>query len=79
MFAQFASGIVEENEFFIRKAIGWVLREVAKKPPELRYTFLDEHIDRVSGLTLREGAKYLSATQQAALKERYRARPRQRQ
>ena len=65
--------MVEEKEFFIRKAIGWVLREVAKQRPELTYAFLAEHIERVSGLTLREGAKYLPAAQQAALRERYRA------
>ena len=74
LFARFASGMVEEEEFFIRKAIGWVLREVAKKRPELTYAFLAEHLDRVSGLTLREGAKYLPAEQQAELKKRYQAR-----
>lgn len=73
LFARLAAGMVEEKEFFIRKAIGWVLREVAKQRPELTYAFLSEHIERVSGLTLREGAKYLPAAQQAALRERYRA------
>ncbi len=73
LFARLAAGMVEEKEFFIRKAIGWVLREVAKQRPDLTYAFLAEHIERVSGLTLREGAKYLPAAQQAALRERYRA------
>ncbi len=72
LFARLAAGMVAEKEFFIRKAIGWVLREVAKQRPELTYAFLSEHIERVSGLTLREGAKYLSAVQQEALRERYR-------
>jgi 3-methyladenine DNA glycosylase AlkD len=34
LFAQFAATMMTEKEFFIRKAIGWVLREVSKKRPE---------------------------------------------
>ncbi len=67
LFAQFASQMVEEKEFFIRKAIGWVLREVSKKQPEWTYEFLVGHIDRVSGLTLREGARYLPTEQRESL------------
>jgi 3-methyladenine DNA glycosylase AlkD len=74
LFARFASSMIDEKEFFIRKAIGWVLREVAKKRPELTYGFLSEHIDRVSGLTLREGAKYLPEEQRDDLTRRYRER-----
>ena len=74
LFARFASSMTDEKEFFIRKAIGWVLREVAKKRPELTYGFLTEHIDRVSGLTLREGAKYLPDEQREELMKAYRER-----
>jgi 3-methyladenine DNA glycosylase AlkD len=74
LFASFASAMIDETEFFIRKAIGWVLREVAKKRPELSYRFLSEHIDRVAGLTLREGAKYLPEEQRDELLKRYSAR-----
>jgi 3-methyladenine DNA glycosylase AlkD len=59
LFASFASTMVGEKEFFIRKAIGWVLRDVSKKRPELAFEFLARHLDDVSGLTLREGSKYL--------------------
>ncbi|MCP4675055.1 MAG: DNA alkylation repair protein [Deltaproteobacteria bacterium] len=69
LFAKFASSMIEEKEFFIRKAIGWVLREVSKKRPELSYNFLLEHIDRVSGLTLREGSRKLPEKQQTTLKK----------
>ncbi|MGQ0569406.1 MAG: DNA alkylation repair protein, partial [Armatimonadota bacterium] len=54
-------------EFFIRKATGWVLREVSKKRPALVYEFLRRHQDRVSGLTLREGSKYLPDAKRRAL------------
>lgn len=73
LFARFASGMIEEKEFFIRKAIGWVLREVSKKRPEPVYRFLSKQIGRVSGLTLREGSKYLPKAQKAELLRRYRA------
>jgi len=59
--------MLEEREFFIRKAIGWVLREVSKKRPALSFGFLREHRDRVSRLTLQEGAKYLSPARRRAL------------
>jgi len=67
LFAHIASGMIEEREFFIRKAIGWVLREVSKKRPALVYEFLRGHQDRVSGLTLREGSKYLPDAKRRAL------------
>jgi 3-methyladenine DNA glycosylase AlkD len=44
--------MLDEREFFIRKAIGWVLREVSKKRPALTYDFLLKHRDRVSRLSL---------------------------
>lgn len=74
LFASFATRMVEEKEFFIRKAIGWVLRDVSKKRPQLSYGFLAQHIDAVSGLTLREGSKYLPSEDQEALRELHRAR-----
>ena len=48
-----------EKEFFIRKAIGWALREYARTEPEEVRAFLAEHRDRFSGLSLREAAKHL--------------------
>ena len=44
-----------------------MLRETGKKRPELSHRFLAKHLDRVSGLTLREGAKYLPAELRASL------------
>ncbi len=67
LFASFAAGMVKEKEFFIRKAIGWVLRDVSRKRPELAFGFLSEHVHEVSGLTLREGSKYLPKKQREAL------------
>jgi 3-methyladenine DNA glycosylase AlkD len=68
LFTRLAAGMLDEKEFFIRKAIGWVLREVSKKRPKLVYGFIRAHRDEMSGLTLREGAKYLSDAQRKALR-----------
>ena len=67
LFTRLAAGMLHEKEFFIRKSIGWVLREVSKKHPKSVYDFIRAHRDEMSGLTLREGAKYLSDAQRKAL------------
>ncbi len=59
LFFRFAESMIEEKEFFIRKAIGWTLREMSKADPEAVYGFLMQVKGRASGLTLREGAKRL--------------------
>lgn len=59
LFTEFAVSMLTEKEFFIRKAIGWVLREVSKKQPEWVVEFFDRHAAQASGLTFREGSKYL--------------------
>jgi 3-methyladenine DNA glycosylase AlkD len=67
LFEELASGMLGEREFFLRKAIGWVLRETSKSHPDLAYGFLLGHIDRVAGLTLREGSRLLPSDQRATL------------
>ncbi len=57
--AKVSASLLEEKEFFIRKAIGWAMRDVSKKRPELVRSFLADHGDRASGLTKREASKYL--------------------
>jgi len=68
LFARIAAPMLGEKEFFIRKAIGWVLREVSKKRPELVFEFLKAHEGRPSGLTFREASKYLPPAMQKTLK-----------
>lgn len=67
LFARLAAPMLEDREFFIRKAIGWILREVSKKRPALTYGFLRDHREKVSSLTLQEGAKYLPAAMRTKL------------
>ncbi|HSQ63193.1 MAG TPA: DNA alkylation repair protein [Polyangiaceae bacterium] len=59
LFEQIAVPMLGEKEFFIRKAIGWVLRDVSHKRPELVRAFVARHGEQMSGLTRREASKYL--------------------
>jgi 3-methyladenine DNA glycosylase AlkD len=59
LFAEIATPMLGETEFFIRKAIGWVLREISKKRPALVRDFMVEHGARAHGVTFREATKYL--------------------
>lgn len=58
-FGRYADAMLGEKEFFIRKAIGWVLRDTSRKRPELVVEWLAPRIDRASGLTVREAARRL--------------------
>jgi 3-methyladenine DNA glycosylase AlkD len=71
-FAAYADSMLEEREFFIRKAIGWVLRETSKKRPALVYEWLLPRCDRASGVTVREAVRWLSPAQRARCLAAYR-------
>jgi 3-methyladenine DNA glycosylase AlkD len=67
-FARYADSMLDEKEFFIRKAIGWVLRDVSKTRPDEVFEWLLPRVSRASGVTMREAVKYLSPEQREALK-----------
>jgi 3-methyladenine DNA glycosylase AlkD len=73
-FSRYADQMLEEKEFFIRKAIGWVLRETAKHQPELVADWLAPRVHRASGVTLREAAKPLPSDVREQLLAAYRGR-----
>jgi 3-methyladenine DNA glycosylase AlkD len=66
-FGRYADGMLAEKEFFVRKAIGWVLRETGKKRPDLVFEWLLPRAARASGVTIREAVKPLSEEQRAAV------------
>jgi 3-methyladenine DNA glycosylase AlkD len=66
-FSRYADAMLDEKEFFIRKAIGWVLRETAKKRADLVYAWLLPRANRASGVTIREAVKPLSEEQRAKI------------
>ncbi|MCC7363193.1 MAG: DNA alkylation repair protein [Dehalococcoidia bacterium] len=49
-----------EPEFFIRKAIGWALREYSKTTPEAVRVFIAQHDAELSPLSKREGMLWLT-------------------
>lgn len=66
-FGRYADAMLAEKEFFVRKAIGWVLRETGKKRPGLVYEWLLPRAALASGVTIREAVKPLSEEQRAAV------------
>jgi 3-methyladenine DNA glycosylase AlkD len=48
---------LDSSEFFLRKAIGWALRQYAWTDPEEVIRYVREHEHRLSGLSRREALK----------------------
>jgi 3-methyladenine DNA glycosylase AlkD len=71
-FERYATPMLAEKEFFIRKAIGWVLRETAKKDPAYVAAWTGSHLDRMSGVTFTEAVRRLPGEQAARLRAAYR-------
>lgn len=59
MLFDFCLDRADEKEFFIRKAIGWALREYSYAAPKAVRKFLNENRNTLSPLSLKEGAKQL--------------------
>ena len=69
-----ADPMLDETESFIRKAIGWVLREAGKRRPDEVSAWLAPRTHRASGVTMREAVKYLPEADAARLTAAYRDR-----
>jgi 3-methyladenine DNA glycosylase AlkD len=50
---------IDDRSFWLRKAIGWALREYARTDPEWVLAEVARHGDRMSGLSRREATKHL--------------------
>lgn len=57
LLAKYIQHLTSSNEFFIRKAIGWILREYAKTDPLWVKKFVDANV--LSPLSRREALKHL--------------------
>ena len=73
-FERYAIPMLAEKEFFIRKAIGWVLREISKRDPEWVAAWTAAQVREMSGVTFREAVRRLPPAQAERLRaERLRA------
>jgi 3-methyladenine DNA glycosylase AlkD len=52
--------LAHEKEFFIRKAIGWVLREYSKTNPDYVIEFVAMHNEQLSTLSKKEALKVVN-------------------
>jgi len=71
-FERYATAMLAEKEFFIRKAIGWVLRETSKRDPGWVAAWTAAHAREMSGVTFREATRRLppeTASHLRALRE----------
>lgn len=50
---------LDHGDFFIRKAMGWALRQLARTDPDWVRAWIETHAQQVSGLTRREALKHL--------------------
>ena len=73
-FSRYADQMLTEQEFFIRKAIGWILRETGKRRPDLVAEWLAPRVHLASGVTVREAVKPLPGAVRDQLLAGYRAR-----
>jgi 3-methyladenine DNA glycosylase AlkD len=73
-FAGYADAMLDDREFFIRKAIGWVLRETGKRHPDVVADWLAPRASRASGVTMREAVRWLPSDRSDALMAAYRDR-----
>ncbi len=55
----YATASAHEKEFFIRKAVGWALRDYARHAPKEVRVFIREQKSMLSPLTVREAGKHI--------------------
>jgi 3-methyladenine DNA glycosylase AlkD len=58
-FTRYAGPMLAKKEFFVRKALGWVLREISRADPGWVTAYTGAHLDEMSGVTFREAVRHL--------------------
>ncbi|MEV5988568.1 DNA alkylation repair protein [Streptomyces sp. NPDC052051] len=72
VFTEIGDPLLEDPRFFVRKALGWVLRQASKKHPAEVHGWLLPRAGRSSGVTVREAVRYLDDGQREAVLTAYR-------
>lgn len=66
-FTRYADQMLAEKEFFVRKAIGWVLRDTSRKRPDLVRDWVAPRTSQMSGVTIREAVRHLEPSERNRL------------
>lgn len=75
-FFDYADRLLDEREFFIRKVLGWVAREIGQRNPEPVSAWLRRSLQRMNGVTIREATRYLPDADEIVAE--WKAQPRRR-
>ncbi len=70
----YGDALIAEREFFIRKALGWVLRELGRRDPAWVTAWVRPRTGTISGVTIREAVRWLPEPDRDALMGAYRSR-----
>lgn len=67
-FTRYADALLDDREFFVAKAIGWVLRDTSRRRPALVAMWVEPRAHRLHAVSFREAIKKLPADDQERLK-----------
>jgi 3-methyladenine DNA glycosylase AlkD len=67
-FTRYADALLDDREFFVAKAIGWVLRDTGRRRPEMVLEWVEPRYASMTAVTAREAVKPFSADEQVHLK-----------
>jgi 3-methyladenine DNA glycosylase AlkD len=51
--------LLDDDEYFVKKSLGWVLRELGKSRPKTVASFLKKHKEQLNKEQLRKAVKYI--------------------
>ena len=74
-FTRYADDLLHDREFFVAKAIGWVLRDTGRRRPGLVQEWVIPRATRMSAITVRVAAKPLPPAAQEQIRRLRSARP----
>jgi 3-methyladenine DNA glycosylase AlkD len=66
-FGRHADAMLDDREFFVRKAIGWVLRDTSRRRPGIVAAWLLPRAARAAPLTVREAVRHLPPRSRARI------------
>jgi 3-methyladenine DNA glycosylase AlkD len=62
--------LIDDNEYYVQKALGWTLRESYNVYPQKTYSFIAKYITRISSTAFTTSIEKMTATEKNKLKEK---------